>query len=58
MNSLEIPINVKVKINGKGGKLYPCGKFTLSTKKTIPNCILLLYASFKLLIEAFKEVIK
>jgi len=58
MNTLNIPLNIRVKINGRQQEnLYPFGEFALTSKNT-PTSIMLLYASFRLLIESFKQVIK
>ena len=61
MNTIEIPMNVRLKINkdSKGSSVYSLGKLTVSAKiKHAPTFVLLLYASMKLFIAAFKNMIQ
>lgn len=59
MKSIDIPMNLKMKINGKPyPKKYRAGKFSLSAKISTPTWIMLLYVSFRIFIKSFQSLMR
>lgn len=59
MKSIDIPVNVNVRINHKlTRQSHRIGNFTVSAKRGTPIFVMLLYATMKLLIVAVKHLIK
>lgn len=58
MKSINIPMNIKMKLNGKPyHRIFPAGEFTLSAKNTA-TWIMLLYASGALLIKSMQSLMR
>jgi len=58
MNAINIPFNVRVKVNKTSrNKPYPLGTFTLQAKH-MPQSTMLFFASFRLFIMAVQALFK